>query len=124
MVCKDTMTNNLVTWCTFTCLCLSLTIPSIYYLGLKQEAKWYLSKFSWGHSFIDLNETLLDKYAECKDSKEVLEAQNEYIKNAEEERNERRAESMYPPESSSSSAAEEEEDDDTANENTDKAVKL
>lgn len=85
----------------------------IFILGLKEEAKWYLSKFSWGHSFLDLNATLLDKYADCKDSKEVLAAQHEYIKTAEEERAVRRATKDYPTSSSSSSEAEEEEDVET-----------
>lgn len=79
--------------------------------GLKEEAKWYLSKFSWGHSFLELNLTLLDKYAQCKDSKEVLEAQNEYIKNAEDERAARRATKDYPPTSSSSSGEEDEQEE-------------
>lgn len=78
---------------------------------MKEEAKWYLSKFSWGHSFLELNLTLLDKYAQCKDSKEVLEAQNEYIKNAEDERAARRATKDYPPTSSSSSGDEDVEDE-------------
>lgn len=73
---------------------------------MKQEAKWYLSKFSWGHSFIELNEELLNKYAECKDSSEVLIAQNEYIKNAEDERAARRATKDYPTSSSSSESEE------------------
>lgn len=72
-------------------------------LGLREEAKWYLGKFSWGHSFVQLNKTLLENYSECKDSKEVLAAQHEYIKTAEDERTARRATKDYPPTSSSSS---------------------
>lgn len=44
--------------------------------GLKAEAKWYLSKFSWGHSFITLNEELLDLYSACENSQEVLKVQS------------------------------------------------
>lgn len=77
--------------------------------GLKAEAKWYLSKFSWGHSFIDLNQSLLDKYAACKDSKEILQAQDEYIKTEEEARIKRRNESCYPESSTSSSSEDTEE---------------
>lgn len=80
--------------------------------GLKEEARWYLSKFSWGHSFITLNESLLDKYAACKDGAAVLEAQNEYIKQAEDERTARRAKNDYLDFSSSSSSSNEGDDDD------------
>ncbi len=79
-----------------------------FHTGLKDEAKWYLSKFSWGHSFIDLNLSLLDKYAGCKDSKEILQVQDEYIKTEEEERIKRRNTSYYPDTSSSSSSSSEE----------------
>lgn len=79
--------------------------------GLKEEARWYLSKFSWGHSFIALNETLLDKYAQCKDNTEVLATQNEYIEQAEKERAERRAAAPDYPTSSSSSSSETESEE-------------
>lgn len=52
---------------------------------------------------------LLDKYAKCKDSKEVLEVQRVYIDDAEIERDTRRAMKDYPPTSSSSSENEDEE---------------
>lgn len=80
--------------------------------GLKEEARWYLSKFSWGHSFITLNETLLNKYAQCKDNTEVLATQNEYIEQAEKERADRRAAATdYPPAWSSSSSETESDED-------------
>ncbi|KAG4076308.1 hypothetical protein HA402_012966 [Bradysia odoriphaga] len=84
----------------------------MYIIGLKDEARGYLSKFSWGHSFIDLNQSLLDKYAAYKDSKEILQAQDEYIKTEEEERIKRRNESYYPESSSSSDESEEPTEDD------------
>ena len=53
--------------------------------GEKNVAKYYLNKFSWGHSFIELNQDLLDAYASCKDGKEVIETQNKFIKKFEDE---------------------------------------
>lgn len=88
---------------------------------MKEEARWYLSKFSWGHSFLTLNETLLDKYAACADGAAVLEAQNEYIKQAEDERAERRSKNDYLDFSSSSESSNDddvEDDDDDAAETT------
>lgn len=90
-------------------------IDGRFSIGLKDEAKWYLSKFSWGHSFIDLNLSLLDKYAACKDSKEILEVQDEYIRTEKEERIKRRNTSYYPE--SSSSSEESSEDSPETNEN-------
>lgn len=50
----------------------------------------YLSKFKWGKSFISLNQELLDIYAACKSSAEVVAAQNSYLERVEQERNDRR----------------------------------
>lgn len=71
-----------------------------------------MGKFSWGHSFLELNQQILDKYSECKDSAEVLLAQDEYLKTAEEEKRNRRLEDDFPFSSSTSdseSAKDEEE---------------
>lgn len=76
---------------------------SLIQSGLKEEAKWYLGKFSWGHSFIKLNQELLDKYSACQTSKEILDVQNEYLKTVAEEKANRRNEIDYPSFSSSSS---------------------
>ena len=38
-----------------------------------------MSRFKWGHSFISLNEGLLDRYAECDTAAEVVAAQNEFL---------------------------------------------
>ncbi|KAG4074921.1 hypothetical protein HA402_009346 [Bradysia odoriphaga] len=92
--------------------CVEALAAAMYIIGLKDEDRWYLSKFSWGHSFIDLNQSLLDKYAAYKDSKEILQAQDEYIKTEEEERIKRRNESYYPESSSSSDESEEPTEDD------------
>lgn len=65
-----------------------------------------MGKFSWGHAFIELNETILDRYSQCKDSAEVLAAQDDYLKTAEEEkRNRRLIEDDFPSSSSSNSDA-------------------
>lgn len=78
---------------------------------MKSEAKWYLGKFSWGHSFLELNSELLEKYSTCKSSKEILEAQDEYLRKAQEEKANRRNEIDLPSSSDSSADEEEEEND-------------
>lgn len=66
-----------------------------------------MNKFSWGHSFIELNEEILDKYSACETSKEVLAAQDEYLKQVQAEKANRRVEIDYPPSSSSEEGEEE-----------------
>lgn len=62
--------------------CLEAIAATLYITGFKKFALQYLNKFSWGHSFIDLNKELLDIYSTCTDSKSVVLAQLEYIENA------------------------------------------
>jgi pre-rRNA-processing protein TSR3 len=91
--------------------CVEAIAAAMYITGFKEEASWYLSKFSWGHSFIELNKDLLNQYAECSDSKEILKVQDDYLKMVSEERENRNDLPDYPPSSSS-----EEEDDDEVGE--------
>lgn len=88
----------------------------VHFAGLKEEAKWYLNKFSWGHSFIKLNEELLEKYSTCKTSKDVLTVQDEYLQRVREEKANRRHDLDFPP---SSTSEESESDGDTAAPETD-----
>lgn len=58
---------------------------TLYITGFIKEAKHYLDQFSWGHSFIELNEELLDIYSNCTDSKSIVEAEAKYLEEAEKE---------------------------------------
>lgn len=62
--------------------CVEALAATLYITGFRKLAEKYLSKFSWGHSFTDLNEELLNIYATCSDSKSVVAAQTEYIEKA------------------------------------------
>jgi pre-rRNA-processing protein TSR3 len=48
---------------------------ALYIAGFKQEAVDLLSIFTWGHTFLELNTDLLEKYASAKDSEEVVRMQ-------------------------------------------------
>ncbi|WP_181685043.1 DUF367 family protein [Halorhabdus salina] len=48
-------------------------------LGEREQAEELLSKFTWGHTFLELNEEPLARYADCTDSTEVLEVQDDYL---------------------------------------------
>lgn len=48
-------------------------------LGEREHAEQLLSKFRWGHTFLELNEEPLSRYAACADSEAVVEIQEEYL---------------------------------------------
>lgn len=48
---------------------------ALYIAGFKQEAVDMLSIFTWGHSFLELNQALLENYASAQDSTEIVEMQ-------------------------------------------------
>jgi pre-rRNA-processing protein TSR3 len=48
-------------------------------LGHREQAEGLLSHFSWGHTFLELNEEPLRRYADCADSAEVVAVQEEYL---------------------------------------------
>ena len=52
-------------------------------LGRRERAEQLLSKFTWGHTFLELNEEPLRRYADCEDSSEVVAVQQEYLDRAE-----------------------------------------
>ena len=52
---------------------------ALYIAGFKEEAKLILSKFSWGHTFIELNKELLEGYSMCSTKDEVIRIQEEVL---------------------------------------------
>ena len=48
-------------------------------LGERAHAREILSKFTWGHTFLELNEEPLERYADCTDSSDVLAVQDDYL---------------------------------------------
>jgi len=55
---------------------------ALYIAGFKQEAVELLSIFTWGHTFLELNQAMLDNYAKALDSSEIIKMQNELNRNA------------------------------------------
>ncbi|MCL1977481.1 MAG: DUF367 family protein [Candidatus Bathyarchaeota archaeon] len=54
---------------------------SLYISGFKAEAEDMLGIFPWGHTFFELNQRFLDKYATAKDSEEIIKMQNVLFEN-------------------------------------------
>jgi len=48
-------------------------------LGERERAETLLEPFSWGHTFLELNEEPLRRYADCADSEEVVAVQDDYL---------------------------------------------
>lgn len=86
--------------------CVEAVAATLYIVGLKKEARWYMSKFSWGHAFIELNEELLEAYSNCKNREEILTVQNAWIEKSQKEREESRKQEIKWPTSSESSCGE------------------
>jgi len=47
--------------------------------GEREQADDILSKFTWGETFLELNDEPLRRYANCADSTEIVEIQQEYL---------------------------------------------
>ena len=48
-------------------------------LGHREQAERLLGKFRWGHTFLELNEEPLRRYADCADSEAIVAVQSEYL---------------------------------------------
>ncbi|XP_076682743.1 18S rRNA aminocarboxypropyltransferase-like isoform X2 [Andrena cerasifolii] len=75
--------------------------------GFPEDAKFYLGKFSWGHSFLELNDELLEKYSLCINAEEIIATQEKYLADAKQEKLNRQAVSDFPPSDSESEDKEE-----------------
>lgn len=65
--------------------CAEALAAALYIGGYKEEAQALMSCFKWGHSFLSLNEGLLELYAACSTAEEVIAAQNEHLQSMREE---------------------------------------
>nr|SVE75425.1 EOG090X0EVF [Daphnia dolichocephala] len=89
--------------------CVEAFAALFYITGYQGLAKKYLAKFKWGKTFIELNRELLDKYASCKDSIEVVQVQHQHMEILEKERNRNRDHIDLPPEFSDETSDDTEE---------------
>jgi len=65
--------------------CVEAFAACLYITGYPTLASELLDKFKWGITFYNNNAELLQKYAQCKDSAEVISVQNEWIQMCERE---------------------------------------
>lgn len=56
---------------------------ALYIAGFKEESAELLDVFKWGHTFAEMNREMLEKYANVKNSTEIVELQNRFMGNIE-----------------------------------------
>lgn len=66
--------------------CVEAIVAALIITGFSDEAELYLEKFRWGHSFLKLNGELLEGYAGCTSTEEVIAVQDKFFKDAMRER--------------------------------------
>uniref|UniRef100_A0A914UHZ2 18S rRNA aminocarboxypropyltransferase n=1 Tax=Plectus sambesii TaxID=2011161 RepID=A0A914UHZ2_9BILA len=87
--------------------CAEALAAGLYITGFKDAAAIVLSKFKWGPGFLTLNEDLLEVYAACSDSADVIRRQKEHLHKLQLEAIEARARPIdMPPSESDSSSGE------------------
>merc|ERR1712071_59735 len=91
--------------------CVEALAAVFYITGFQELASQYLNKFKWGKTFISLNKELLDKYAACKDSTEMIQVQHDYMKQLDEERNQKSEIDLPPSASESEESSDEDQTD-------------
>ncbi len=69
--------------------CVEALAAALIITGFRKDGEKILSKFKWGHAFLELNERLLGAYELCETSSEVIDVQNEYIDQCRREREKR-----------------------------------
>lgn len=59
--------------------CVEALAAALYICGFKDACAGLLSRFKWGHSFLSVNQELLETYAACSSSEEVIAAQQRHM---------------------------------------------
>ncbi|KAF3428831.1 hypothetical protein E2986_06847 [Frieseomelitta varia] len=88
--------------------CVEAIAATLIITGFVEKAKFYLGKFSWGHSFLELNGELLKKYSLCTNAEEIISTQEKFLIEARKEKLNRRAVADFPPTDSETEEEEEE----------------
>ncbi|XP_012541482.1 18S rRNA aminocarboxypropyltransferase-like [Monomorium pharaonis] len=91
--------------------CVEAIAATLIITGFPDEANLYLDKFRWGHSFLELNGELLEKYARCTSTEEVIAVQDKFIKDTYQEKLDRKQALPDFPQSDTETEEEKEKED-------------
>lgn len=75
--------------------CVEAIAATLIITGYQEEANFYLGKFTWGHSFLELNKELLENYAKCVNSEEIIAVQEKFLEEARQEKIDRHGECLF-----------------------------
>ncbi|GAA5860990.1 hypothetical protein JCM8547_007999 [Rhodosporidiobolus lusitaniae] len=70
--------------------CVEAIAAALYITGFDAQAEVLLSKFSWGHSFWEVNGPIIERYRTCTTPESVIEMQETMIVEMEKEQEERK----------------------------------
>ena len=59
--------------------CAEALSAALMITGYKEESHFLLSKFKWGSAFFDINKDIIETYANCKTSEDLIAAQKAYL---------------------------------------------
>lgn len=91
--------------------CVEALSAVFFITGFTELSEAYLHQFKWGHSFLSLNNELLNSYSSCTSSAEILKVQEDYLKTIEEEYNSKaKGEIDLPPSDDSTDESDNEGD--------------
>lgn len=65
--------------------CVEAVAAALFMTGFNDISNLYLKMFKWGPGFLKLNQDILNIYQNCRDSKEIIAAQDKYMKNTDDE---------------------------------------
>ncbi|KAJ3213739.1 ribosome biogenesis protein tsr3 [Dinochytrium kinnereticum] len=65
--------------------CVEALAAALFITGFTDDGHKLMSRFSWGHAFYHINKEVLEMYSKCRDSADVVRAQNEYLAKMEKE---------------------------------------
>jgi len=92
--------------------CAEAFAAALYICGWDEAAITVMRRFKWGHGFFSANAELLDGYAACKTSSEIIALQNEYLNRGSVPGSLRPLDDGYQPRDLPPSSSEEEEEED------------
>lgn len=94
--------------------CAEALASALLIAGYTNEARSLLSKFKWGSGFFEINKEVIEAYAECETSQQLIHAQANYLEKCKSDNTTNQNRNLDLPPSSSSEDDEAETDEEVA----------